>query len=96
VAFLFQICLGSDVQDGDFSRVATKSVAGKPDLAGIAKKQSRPGRSQTGEEMPGLSLRAMALVQYPQITGDGLGNAPRPPLRLGQIADLAFLSGAPF
>jgi hypothetical protein len=25
----------------------------------------------------------MALVQYPQITGDGLGNAPRPPLRLG-------------
>jgi hypothetical protein len=25
----------------------------------------------------------MALVQYPQITGDGLGNALRPPLRLG-------------
>jgi hypothetical protein len=25
----------------------------------------------------------MALVQYQQITGDGLGNAPRPPLRLG-------------
>jgi hypothetical protein len=24
----------------------------------------------------------MALVQYPQITGDGLGSAPRPPLRL--------------
>jgi hypothetical protein len=28
----------------------------------------------------------MALVQYPQITGDGLGNALRPPLRLGAIA----------
>jgi hypothetical protein len=27
----------------------------------------------------------MALVQYPQITGDGLGNAPRPPLRLGAV-----------
>jgi hypothetical protein len=25
----------------------------------------------------------MALVQYLQITGDGLGSAPRPPLRLG-------------
>ena len=28
----------------------------------------------------------MALVQYPQITGDGLGNAPRPPLRLGEVS----------
>jgi hypothetical protein len=27
----------------------------------------------------------MALVQYPQITGDGLGNALRPPLRLGAM-----------
>ena len=28
----------------------------------------------------------MALVQYPQITGDGLGSALRPPLRLGAMA----------
>ena len=28
----------------------------------------------------------MALVQYPQITGDGLGSALRPPLRIGAIA----------
>jgi len=27
----------------------------------------------------------MALVQYPQITGDGLGTAPRPPLRWGGL-----------
>ena len=30
----------------------------------------------------------MALVQYPQITGDGLGSAPRPPLRLGEVSPL--------
>jgi hypothetical protein len=28
----------------------------------------------------------MALVQYPQITGDGLGSVLRPPLRLRDIA----------
>jgi len=33
--------------------------------------------------MPGTRGSAMALVQYPQITGSGLGNAPRPLLRVG-------------
>ncbi len=35
------------------------------------------------EKMPGTRGSAMALVQYPQITGDGLGDALRPPLRWG-------------
>jgi len=39
----------------------------------------------------------MALVQYPQITGDGLGNAPRPPLRLGdETAAMAQFPGVFF
>jgi hypothetical protein len=40
-------------------------------------------RNMSEMEMQGTRGSAMALVQYQQITGDGLGNAPRPPLRLG-------------
>jgi hypothetical protein len=83
VAFLIQTRPGSDGQDGELSLSCDEGRRRETRLSGYRQKAIPAGRSQTEEEMPGLSLRAMALVQNPQITGDGLGNAPRPPLRLG-------------
>jgi len=79
------VCIsGSNMQVGDFPSRTTKFVAVEPAFAGIATEQLAPG-TKAEEKMPGTRGSAMALVQYPQITGDGLGSAPRPPLRLGAM-----------
>jgi len=76
----FRQCLDRRSQDGDLSSVTTQVVAEEPAFAGFATRRMRIEKKTEAKE-PGTRGSAMALVQYQQITGDGLGNAPRPPLR---------------
>ena len=71
-----------DLAGWRFVQRTTKAVAEEPAFAGFATNRKRIEKKTEAKE-PGTRGSAMALVQYQQITGGGLGNAPGPSLRLG-------------
>jgi len=80
--FHFMTFPSSHAQNGDYFSSAAQNAAGEPDHSGVTTKRWQLG-TKAEAEMPGSRGSAMALVQYQQITGNGLGTALRPLLRSG-------------